>query len=132
MLAAIGISATATGLPAAAAEPMTTAPPEVAPGSAGLVLTDDPTIVKAVPVHVTSWSRSPNPKAVAVQFMSGAPECRGVHATAKETGQTVTVNVDSGPPPAAVGRVCPMFVVEATVDVPLKAPLGDRKVLATY
>ena len=44
--------------------------------------------------------------------MSGAPACNGVHATAKETAETVTVNVDSGPLPGAVGRMCTMFAVD--------------------
>jgi hypothetical protein len=55
-----------------------------------------------------------------------------VHPTAKETDKTVVVNLDAGVPPAAVGKVCAAFAVFATVEVPLKAPLGDRKVLATY
>ena len=133
MMAVISVSAAAAGLPAAAAEPMTVTPPEVAPGDVtGLVITDDPTIVKALPAHVASWTRSADPKAVAVQFMSGAPECRGAHVTVKETDQTVIVNVDSGTRPAAVGKVCAAFATEVTVVVPLKAPLGNRKVLATY
>lgn len=132
-MAAIGLSAVVTGVPVAAAEPMTFTPPEVAAGdAAGMVFKDDPTIVKPLPTHIASWSRSQNPNAVTVHFMSGAPECNGVHATAKETDKTVIVNVDSGVPPAAVGRRCAMFAVFATVEVPLAAPLGDRKVLATY
>jgi hypothetical protein len=129
----IAVSAAFAGVPVAAAEPMTVTPPEVAPtDAAGMVFKDDPTIVKPLPTHVASWSRSTNPKEVTVHFMSGAPECHGVHATAKETDQTVTVNVDAGTPPEAVDWVCAMFAVYATVEVPLKAPLGDRKVLATY
>jgi hypothetical protein len=132
-MAVIGLAAAPAGVPVAAAEPTTVAPPESAPGDpVGMVFKDDPTILKPIPIHVASWSRSPDPKAVAVHFMSGAPECHGVHATVKETAKAVTVNVDSGTPPAAVGRVCAMFAVYATVEVPLAAPLGDRKVLATY
>ncbi|HEX3283758.1 MAG TPA: hypothetical protein VHT50_03615 [Mycobacterium sp.] len=132
-IAAIALSALVAGVPVAAAEPMSFTPPEVAPtDAAGMVFEDDPTIVKPLPTHIASWSRTTNPKAVIVHFMSGAPECHGVHATAKETDKTVTVNVDAGTPPAAVGKVCAMFAVFATVEVPLAAPLGDRKLLATY
>jgi hypothetical protein len=132
-MAVIAVSAAFSGVAVAAAEPMTVTPPEVAPtDAAGMVFKDDPTIVKPLPTHVSSWSRSANPKAVTVHFMSGPPECHGVHATAKETDQAVTVNVDVGTPAAAVDRVCAMFAVYATIEVPLKAPLGDRKVLATY
>ena len=132
-MAAIGLSAVVAGVPVAAAEPMTVTPPEVSPGdAAGMVFKDDPTIVKAYPAHIASWSRSPNPNALDVHFMSGAPECHGVHPSAKETDTTVIVNVDAGVPPGAVGKACAMFAVFATVEVPLKAPLGDRKVLATY
>jgi hypothetical protein len=131
--AAIGLSAVVAGVPMAAAEPMTFTPPEVAAGDAtGTVFKDDPTIVNPVPTHIASWNRSENPNAVMVHFMSGAPECNGVHPTAKETDKTVIVNVDAGIPPAAVGKMCARFAVFATVEVPLAKPLGDRKVLATY
>ncbi len=76
MMAVISVSAAAAGLPAAAAEPMTVTPPEVAPGDVtGLVITDNPTIVEGpsgacrVVEHAAA-----DPNAVAVQFMSGAPE----------------------------------------------------------
>jgi hypothetical protein len=131
-MAAIGVAAAVTGLPVAVAEPMTVSPPEVAPGDQGVVLIDDPAILKPHPVHVSGWSRSANPNAVAVHFMSGAPECYGVHVTAKETGQAVTVNVDGGTRSTAVTKMCAMFAQASTVDVPLQAPLGDRRVLATY
>jgi hypothetical protein len=130
---AVGLFAALAGAPVASAEPTTVAPPESAASDpAGMVFKDDPTIVKPLPAHVTSWSRSANPNAVTVHFMSGAPECHGVHATVTETAQAVTVNVDAGTPPAAVGKVCAMFIAYATVEVPLAAPLGNRKVLATY
>jgi hypothetical protein len=88
--------------------------------------------VNSHPIHFAGWSRSVNPKAVAVHFMLGAPECYGVHATAKETDKTVTVNVDSGMRSAAVNQTCAMFAQAATADVVLLAPLGQRQVLATY
>jgi hypothetical protein len=70
---------------------MTFTPPEVPPAGTGVVLADDPGIVGAHPIHVAGWTRSANPNAVAVHFMSGAPECYAVHTTAKETDKTVTV-----------------------------------------
>jgi len=130
-MAAIGVFA-ACGTAVAAAVPMTFTPPEVPPAGTGVVLADDPGIVGAHPIHVAGWIRGANTNAVAVHFMSGAPECYAVHTTAKETDKTVTVNVDAGMRSAAVGKACAMFAQAATADVVLKAPLGNRQVLATY
>ena len=131
-MAAIGVYAAASGMAVAAAVPMTFTPPELPPAETGVVFADDPGIVNPHPIHIAGWTRSANPKAVAVHFMAGAPECYGVHATAKETDKTVTVNVDAGMRSAAVNQACAMFAQAATADVVLRAPLGDRRVLATY
>jgi hypothetical protein len=112
----------------AAADP--TAPPEVPPG--GVVFTDNPDIVDPHPIRVESWSRTPDDNAVAVHFTLGPPDCYGVHATVQETDNTVTVDLRSGTPPEAIGRMCIMIALFGTVDVPLQAPLGDRQVLAAH
>ena len=60
---------------------------------------------------VESWSRLPNDDALAVHFTTGSPECYGVHATVRETTETVTVELRSGSLPEAVGRMCIMIAV---------------------
>ncbi|WP_102144945.1 hypothetical protein [Mycobacterium hubeiense] len=117
--------------PVAAAE-TTVAPPERPPGDPGVVFVDNPAIVDPRPVPVDSWSRVPNPNAVAVHFTTGTPECYGVHATVQETPDTVTVRLQSGTPPEAVGRMCIMIALDGTLEVPLASPLGDRRVLSVY
>lgn len=127
------IAAVVTGLilaaidgPPASAEP--TAPPEVPPG--GVVFTDNPAIVDPHPMHVESWTRSANDNAVNVNFTSGTDTCYGAHATAQETEQTVTVDLQGGTLPEAAGRACIMIALFGTLEVPLQAPLGDRQVLS--
>ncbi len=122
----------AGGVPVAAADPTTVAPPERPSGEPGVVFTDNPSIVDPHPMPVDSWSRLPNDDALAVHFTTGSPECYGVHATVRETAQTVTVELRSGSLPEAVGRMCIMIAVFGTVEVPLQSPLGDRKVLSVY
>jgi hypothetical protein len=65
-----------------------------------------------------------------VNFTAGTPDCFGAHVTAQEADQTVTVDLQGGTPPESVGRMCIALAVRGTVEVPLSAPLGDRKVLA--
>lgn len=116
--------------PAVPAAADTTAPPEVPPG--GVEFTANAAIVNPHPLRVDSWSRADNDQAVAVHFTLGPPECYGVHATVQETTETVTVELRSGTPPEAVGRMCIMIALSGTLDVPLQAPLGDRQVLVAY
>ncbi|MEE6167291.1 MULTISPECIES: hypothetical protein [unclassified Mycolicibacterium] len=65
-----------------------------------------------------------------MNFTAGTPDCFGVHVTAQQTDQTVTVDLRGGTPPESVGRMCIAPAVRGTVDVPLSVPLGDRKALA--
>ncbi|MCP2290909.1 hypothetical protein [Nocardia amikacinitolerans] len=109
----------------------TTAPPtpsEVAQPQ-GQPFTADPTIVGAHPVPFTSWARVADDK-IAVNFQTGAPECYGVDAVTTETDTTVTVELRGGTRADAVGRMCVMIAVFGTMEVQLKAPLGDRTVLS--
>jgi hypothetical protein len=115
-----------TVMPVAAAEP--TAPPEAPPG--GVVFTDNPAIVDPHPIPVESWSRAATDNAVNVNFTSGTDTCYGAHATARETGETVTVELQGGTLPEAVNRACIMIALFGTLEVPLQAPLGDRQVLS--
>ena len=105
------------------------APPEV-PAGGRMMFTDNPAIVDTHPAAIDSWSRAATADAVAVNFTSGTPACSGVHATAVETTDTVTVDLRGGTLPEAVGRMCIMLAVFGTLEVPLQAPLGDRRVLS--
>ena len=113
--------------PAASAE--TTVLPE-RQGPPGVVFVDNPAIVDAHPMPAESFSRVPGDHAVAVHFTTGTPECYGVHAIVTETAQTVSVELQSGSLPEAVGRACIMIAVSGTVEVPLGGPLGGRQVLS--
>ncbi|MGV0743255.1 hypothetical protein [Mycolicibacterium sp. XJ870] len=116
----------ATGVPTAAAEPHTV--PEVPPDPARTVFVDNPVIVDPHETRIESWTRSGD--GLAVNFTAGTPDCFGVHVTAQETAQTVTVSLRGGTPPEAVGRMCIALAVAGTIDVPLREPLGGRQVLA--
>ncbi|MFE7802618.1 hypothetical protein [Nocardia sp. NPDC057440] len=106
-----------------------TTPTEEASGNSGNAFVADPTIVGAHPIPFTSWTRVADDR-IAVNFQTGAPECYGVDATAKETDSTVTIELRSGTRADAVGRMCTMIAVFGTLEVPLKAPLGNRQVLS--
>jgi hypothetical protein len=123
-----GVILTAIGGGVASAEPIS--PPEVPVGER-VVFTDNPALVDARPAAIESWSRATDENAVAVNFTSGTPACSGVHATVEETADTVTVDLRGGTLPEAVGRMCIMLAVFGTLEVPLQAPLGDRRVLST-
>jgi hypothetical protein len=67
---------------------------------------------------------------IAVNFQTGSPECYGVDASTTETDSTVTIELRSGTRADATGRMCTMIAVFGTLEVPLKAPLGNRQVLS--
>jgi hypothetical protein len=102
--------------------------PEVPPG--GVVFTDDPGIVDPHPMRVESWSRAADDNAVNVNFTSGTDKCYGVHATIQETPETVTVDLQGGMVPGPSNRACIMIALFGTLELPLQAPLGDRRVLS--
>jgi hypothetical protein len=116
----------AAAVPTAAAEPY--APPEVPPG--GVEFVDDPLIVNVHPTRVEGWSRSHRDDAVSVHFTSGTSECYGAHATATETPESVTVDLSTGTRADALDRACIMIALFGTLEVPLAAPLGERRVLS--
>jgi uncharacterized membrane protein len=117
-----GLVSVAICSPAASAEPA--APPEAPSG--GVVFVDTPAIVDPHPMRVESWSRAAGDNAINVNFTSGTDTCYGV----QETGQTVTVDLQGGPLPEAIDRACIMIALFGTLEVPLEAPLGDRRVLS--
>lgn len=113
--------------PAAHAEP-TYPLPELAQAAATTFVAD-PDLVDARPAVVDSWSRLPDPASIRLYFTGGVPDCFGVHALTRETPESVTVELRSGTPPAAVGRACILLALTGQLDVPLSGPLGDRPVL---
>ena len=121
-----GLVSVAICSPAASAEP--TAPPEAPTG--GVVFVDTPAIVDPHPMRVESWSRAAGDNAINVNFTTGTDTCYGVHATVQETEQTVTVDLQGGTLPEAIDRACIMIALFGTLEVPLEAPLGDRRVLS--
>lgn len=120
-----------TGWAAPAAWAETAVLPE-RPGYSGLMFTDNPAIVDPHPMRAESFSRVADDRAVAVHFTTGTPQCYGVHATAQETAETVTVQLRGGTLPEAVGRACILIAVSGMLDVPLQSPLGARQVLTTF
>lgn len=104
-------------------------PTEQNPPQPGRMFTANPAITGARPIPFDSWSRVA-PDRIAVDFQIGSPECYGVDATTTETDSTVTVELRAGTLPEAAGRMCTMIAVFGTLEVPLKQPLGDRKVLS--
>ena len=112
--------------------PATATPPERPPGNPAVGFTDNPLIVNSRPLPIDSWSRLGGGDALELYFTVGSPDCSGVHATARETPDTVAVELRVGTLPEAIGRMCTMIVVFGTLNVPLRSPIRDRQVLAVY
>jgi hypothetical protein len=120
----------AAGSPAASADPLVPpveAPPEVPADQWRTVFAENPMILNPHATTVESWSRTGD--GLAVNFTAGPAECFGVHATVQETADDVTVNLDGGVPPEAIGRMCITLAVPGTLGIGLTEPLGDRVVL---
>ncbi|AYF73016.1 hypothetical protein D7D52_03085 [Nocardia yunnanensis] len=105
------------------------APTEAPNGQIGRPFTADPTIVSPHSIPFDSWTRLGADK-IAVNFQTGSPECYGIDATVVENSTSVTVDLKSGTLPNAVGKMCTMIAVFGTLEIQLKAPLADRKVLS--
>ena len=99
------------------------------PPQPGRMFAADPAITSPHPLSFDSWSRVA-PDRISVNFQIGSPECYGVNATTDETDSAVTVHLEAGTLPQAAGRMCTMIAVFGTMEIPLKKPLGDRKVLS--
>ncbi|MVU82931.1 hypothetical protein GPX89_37555 [Nocardia sp. ET3-3] len=134
-IALIGLAATAcsgskdTGGQAKSSSTATSTPTEAPGGQIGRPFTADPGIVGPHSISFDSWTRLA-PDKIAVNFQTGSPECYGVDAAVTETSSTVTVDLKSGTLPTAVGKMCTMIAVFGTLEIQLKSPLGDRKVLS--
>lgn len=92
-------------------------------------LTDSAALTDTHATSVTSYSLVEGAAdRIAVHFESGTPGCFGAHVSVDETNSDVTVKVSVGTISTAVGMACTMEIVEATLDVTLDAPLGNRTV----
>ncbi|WP_063061805.1 hypothetical protein [Nocardia sienata] len=118
---------TPTSVPAPAKTPAT--PTEDPGADPGHPFTADPSIVGAHPVPFTSWTKVADDR-IAIHFETGVPECFGVDATATEDDSAVTVELRSGTRADAVDKMCVMTAVFGTLEIRLRAPLGDRQVLS--
>jgi hypothetical protein len=116
----------------ASATPVGHPVPQVATTDARVVVIDDPSLMQGRPLPVDSWSRGESNGALSVQFSLASPGCSAVHAEVDETADAVTVELRVGTRPDAIGRMCTMIVVPATLEVTLQAPLGARTVLSAY
>ncbi|MFC9996111.1 hypothetical protein [Nocardia sp. NPDC127526] len=103
-------------------------PTEAPADQLGRPFTADPNLVNPRPIQFDSWTRVA-PDKIAVNFQTGVPECYGVDATTAETDTTITVALRAGTRADAVGRMCVQSLVFGSLEIQLKAPLGDRKVV---
>jgi hypothetical protein len=118
--------------PVASATPAGHPVPQAGTTDASLVVIDDPSLVLSRPLPIDSWSHDESNGALSVQFSLASPGCSAVHAELAETSDTVTVELRVGTRPDAMGRMCTMIVVPATLEVALHTPLGTRTVLSAY
>ena len=127
------LGATVLGTVTAVAEPpvrpVVTPLPERPAPTGTTPFTNDPSIVDSRPQSIESWSRLPTDDAIAVHFTTGTPECYGASADVQETTDIVAVKLRTGTRPDAVGRACIAIGLTATLELPLRAPLGNRTVL---
>ncbi|UYP19823.1 hypothetical protein OED52_04495 [Rhodococcus sp. Z13] len=86
-----------------------------------------PDVVEPHPLPVDSWSQVADDR-IALHFETGTPECFGVDATVTETDELVEVTLVGGTLPEAQDRMCIMIAVTGILEVPLRAPVGDRAV----
>lgn len=114
--------------PTAAADPDPVAVPQVPLDPARTLFADNAAIIDPHLTRIESFSRDGD--RLLVNFTAGTPDCFGVHMTTQETADAVTIDLRGGTPPESVGRMCIALAVHGAAEVPLKAPLGSRQVLA--
>lgn len=102
-------------------------PTEQATADVGVLLQPDPTIVNPHPIPFGSWTKIGESR-LAVHFDIGSPECYGVDVRTTETTTAITVELRSGMRPTAVGKMCTMIAMMASLEIQLKSPIGNRTV----
>lgn len=103
-------------------------PEEVPVGDVGTMFEPTPDLVRASTTPFESWSQV-SPNTIAIHFVTGTPECYGANATVTETDTQVLVALRTGTLPEAEDKACIMVAVYGTMQMTLKAPLGDRTIL---
>lgn len=103
-------------------------PVEAPNAEQGQPFTARPDIIRAVPAPVESWKKIDD-RTLAIQFVTGTPECYGADVTVTETDEAVTLALRTGTLPEAKDKMCIALAVVGTLEVTLDAPLGDRTVL---
>jgi hypothetical protein len=107
----------------------TTTPSEIAPTSKMAEATADETdLVGMQAVPFESWSRLDDANAVRIYF--GLSGYGRAHVTVHEDSKSVGVELWIGIKPDDVGKIEPHIAWEASLDVRLDQPLGDRQVLS--
>jgi hypothetical protein len=125
-----GGDAAAAADPGRGAAPIASPADEQPASTTDTVFTDHAHLVDPQPLPFRTWSRLGDDDAVRVHFTAGTPRCFGVHATVKETEDSVQIAVSTGALSAAADRMCVAVAVLGALDVPLSRPLGDRAVLS--
>lgn len=113
---------------ASSADGRTTTPVEVPDGNAGTPAGTGPLVdERAIPFE--SWSEV-SPTAIAVNFVSGSPNCYGAAAHVQETATTITVTVVTGRLATTTAQTCLIVASYSTLVVTLEQPVGSRQVLS--
>lgn len=122
-------AAQAPGNGSAASQPQgSPVPTESDDSPAGTEFANRVDIVGSRTTVFESWSEV-DEYTVAVHFVTGTPECYGAYSTVVENDSTVAITLHTGSLPEAVDKMCVLVAVLGTLDVPLSAPLGDRRVV---
>ena len=91
-------------------------------------ITPNRSIKQAQETAWSKWEKVEGSNAVRIFYTTGAPECYGQYTDVEETDTEVKVRLYSGALPNAP-EACIAIALEGSMVVPLKAPLGDRKVV---
>lgn len=110
--------------------PTPISPVSPAPGAAKRAsdVTPNRSIKDPYEIAWSSWEKVDGANAVRIFYTSGVPACYGQYADVVETRSKVTIRLYSGSVPNAPDA-CISLAVNSSMVVPLKAPLGNRKVV---
>ncbi|AQQ15579.1 hypothetical protein CGLAU_08120 [Corynebacterium glaucum] len=119
---------TVTSTPVTSTTPTTEPGTGTGPASRDSDITPNRSIKQAQETAWSKWEKVEGSNAVRIFYTTGTPECYGQYADVEETDTEVKVRLYSGALPNAP-EACIAIALEGSMVVPLKAPLGDRKVV---